>query len=240
MITKSRAIILRVTKYNDSMQIVDAYTEKGGLRGFIVKIPKTRKARVKNVLFTPMAIMELEWNDRATARLQHVRYAAPLQIYSDIPFSPAKTSLTLFLSEFLSATLRAPIADERIFNFVYTSMLWLDAEQGSCANFHIVFLLHLSVYLGLEPNVENAGEGKYFDMVNGLFSDLRPQGDYIAPSEAAYIPMLMRLKYATAQRIRFTRIQRAQLLRGIIRYYSLHIPSFPELKSPDILQEVFG
>ena len=44
MLVNSKAIVLRTIKYSDSTLIVDAYTEQGGRRGFLVRIPKTRKA----------------------------------------------------------------------------------------------------------------------------------------------------------------------------------------------------
>ncbi len=240
MLISSRAVVLRTTKYSDSTLIVDAYTEKEGRRGFLVRIPKTRRASVKNVLFSPMAILSIEWNEHGASKLARIRSAQPASIYSDIPFSPAKMAVAMFLAEFLSATLRAPVADRNIFTFISTSLQWLDSERGSCANFHIVFLLHLSTYLGLEPNVENFSEGHYFDMENGCFCAFRPTTPHvIEPEEAAHLPVFMRLKYSTASRMPFTRAQRSRILQGIIEYYSIHLPNFPALKSPEILHELF-
>lgn len=240
MLVNSKAIVLRTTKYSDSTLIVDAYTEKEGRRGFLVRIPKTRRAAVRNVLFAPMAILNIGWNEHGASKLMRIKSAQPVNIYSDIPFSPAKMAVAMFLAEFLSATLRAPVADRNIFGFISTSLQWLDSERGSCANFHIVFLLHLSAYLGLEPNVENSGEGRYFDMENGCFCTLRPATPHVVgPEEAAYLPLLMRLKFSTAARVPFTRAQRTRILQGIIEYYSIHLPNFPTLKSPEILHELF-
>ena len=175
MLVNSKAIVLRTIKYSDSTLIVDAYTEQGGRRGFLVRIPKTRKASVKNVLFSPMAILNIEWNEHGTSKLTRIKAVQPANIYSDIPFSPAKMAITMFLAEFLSASLRAPMPDRNIFNFIFTSLQWLDDEKGNCANFHIVFLVHLSTYLGLEPNIENCSETSYFDMENGCFTPFRPR-----------------------------------------------------------------
>ena len=241
MLQTSRAVILRTIKYSDSAFIADAYTETDGRRSFMVRIPKTARARVKNVLFAPMALLRMEWNDRNSPQLQRVRDVQPANIYSSIPYSPAKTAIAMFLSEFLSATLRAPFADKRVFDFVFTSLQWLDEEEANCANFHIVFMLHLASFLGLAPNMENYAEDRWFDMENGCFTMLRPAGnDVVQPDEARYLPMLMRLKYTTAARMRFTREQRAQMLQELLHYYSVHLPSFPQMKSPDILREVFG
>lgn len=241
MLVNSKAIVLRTIKYSDSTLIVDAYTEQGGRRGFLVRIPKTRKAPVKNVLFSPMAILNIEWNEHGTSKLTRIKAVQPANIYSDIPFSPAKMAITMFLAEFLSASLRAPMPDRNIFNFIFTSLQWLDNEKGNCANFHIVFLVHLSTYLGLEPNIENCSETSYFDMENGCFTPFRPTTPHaIEPHEARHLPLIMRLKFTTASRIPFTRTQRTRILQAITEYYSIHIPDFPTLKSPEILHELFS
>ncbi len=110
-----------------------------------------------------------------------------------------------------------------------------------CANFHLVFLLHLSHYLGVRPNFEGYAEGCYFDLQSGRYCTLHPQHSHVLePAEAALLPKLMRMKYATASRFAFTRGQRRRLLDAINEYYSLHLPSFPGLKSLDVLHEVFG
>ncbi len=240
MLINSRAIVLRTIKHSDSTLIVDAYTEKEGRRSFATNIPKTRKASIKKVLFSPMALLEIEWNDHGQAKLTRLKSARPAYIYESIPFSPAKMSQTMFLAEFLAAALRAPIADEKIFEFAYTSMLWLDSTDAPSANFHIVFLLHLSSLLGLQPNTEDFAPSRFFDMDNGVYqTQTAATANAIAPEEARHLPMLLKLKYSTASKIRFTRLERSRMLKLIIQYYSIHIPSFPALKSPDILREMF-
>ena len=240
MLISSKAVVLRTTKYNDNTLIVDAYTEKEGRRGFLVRIPKTRRASVKNVLFSPMTILNVEWNEHAASRLARIRSVQPAYIYADIPFSPAKAAVAMFLAEFLSAVLRAPVADSNIFAFISTSLQWFDCEKGNCANFHIVFLLHLSTYLGIAPNTENFSRGDYFDMENGCFCAFRPATSHVVePEEASHLPALMRLTFATASRLAFNRIRRSHILQGIIEYYSIHLPNFPALKSPEILHELF-
>lgn len=241
MLQSSKAIVIRTIKYSDSTLIADTYTEKEGRRSFAVHISKTGRGAVKKTLFSPMAILDIEWNEHGASKLPRLRSARPAHIYTSIPFSPVKMAITMFLSEFLSATLRAPVADGPVFEFVSTSLQWLDAEEGNCANFHIVFLLHLSAFIGLAPNFENHSEGSYFNMEDGCFTPMRPATQYIIePSEAQYLPTLMRLKYSTAARIAIGRAVRTRLLQGIIQYYSIHLPSFPQLKSPEVLHEMFS
>ncbi len=241
MLQNSRAIVLRTIKHSDSTLIADVYTETDGRRSFLVRIPKTSRAGVKNVLFTPMAQLQIEWNDRGTTQLMRVKAVHPANIYSTIPYSPAKTAIVMFLAEFLSAALRTPIGDAALFEFLFASMRWLDEGGENCANFHIVFLLHLTSYLGFTPNLENYSPGQWFDMDNGRFSPVRPSTpNVIAPQEAQNISWLLRLKYATAAKLPISRAMRSRILQVIIQYYSVHLPAFPTLKSPEILHEIFG
>ena len=241
MLVRSKAGVLPPVKYNDASVVVETYTEAEGRVAFLVRVPKTRRAAVKSVLFSPLALLELEWNARPAAGLQHVRNAKPYVVFASIPYDPPKTCIALFIAEFLCAALKAPQPDEGVFGFVETSVRWLDAVGDGSANFHLVFLLHLSHYLGVRPNFEGYAEGCYFDLQSGRYCTLHPQhGHVLEPAEAALLPKLMRMKYATASRFAFTRGQRRRLLDAINEYYSLHLPSFPGLKSLDVLHEVFG
>ena len=60
MLQKTLGIVLHTLKYNDTSLIADIYTETAGRASFIVKIPRSRKAAVKSVLFQPLSLVELE------------------------------------------------------------------------------------------------------------------------------------------------------------------------------------
>ena len=47
MEVKTRAIVLQTIKYGDAQLIVDFFTEKLGRVSFMVKIPKSSKAKMK-------------------------------------------------------------------------------------------------------------------------------------------------------------------------------------------------
>lgn len=242
MLVSSRAIVLRTIKYSDSTLIVNAYTESGGRMSFAVRIPKTSHARLKSVLFAPGAALVVEWNEHgASSALPRIRSARPECVMPDIGGSPAKMAVCMFMLEVATATLRAPVADARMFEFLLTSLRLLDAERESCANFHIVFLLHMAELLGFRPDIDSYADGRWFDMADGRFTDHAPADPdlAVAPDEARHIPTLMRMRYNVAARLRIPRAQRARLLAGIISYYAIHVPAFPALKSPEILRELF-
>ena len=60
----------------------------------------------------------------------------------------------MFLAEFLSHALREEGKNEPLFAYLVSSIRWLDACRSDYANFHLVFLIRLSRFLGFYPNLE--------------------------------------------------------------------------------------
>ena len=121
------------------------------------------------------------------------------------------------------------------------SVQWLDACNEGFANFHLVFLIRLSRFLGFYPNLENYTEGCYFDLMNACFVHEQPlHGMFLRPQEASHIRLLTRMNYETMHLFSMSRAERSRCLEIICEYYRLHLPDFPELKSLAVLQELFG
>lgn len=248
MQVKSRGVVLRVQKYNDEAQIVDVFTEQEGRVGFLVRISRSRRSGVRSTLFQPLALVELEWNHRVGGGLQRLKWASALPLsLSSIPYDPYKASIALFLSEFLSHAVREEQDSRWLFAYVIYSVEWLDACTGRFSNFHLVFLLQLSRFLGFYPNLSPSEKGSsrekeaYFDLESGCFTQLRPQhSHFVEAREAHLLPLLMRLRYETMHLLRLSGVERSRLLGVINEYYRLHIPGFPELKSMAVLRDLFG
>ena len=103
MLQKTLGIVLHTLKYNDTSLIADIYTEVVGRASFIVKIPRSRKAAVKPVLFQPLALVELEADFRPNASIYKITEAKSFYPFSSIPYDPYKSSIVLFLAESGSA-----------------------------------------------------------------------------------------------------------------------------------------
>ena len=63
---------------------------------------------------------------------------------------------------------------------------------------------------------------------------------YLEPQEADLIPLFMRMNYDTMRFFAMNRLERGRYLEVLDEYYRLHVPEFPELKSLDVLKEVFA
>ena len=240
MLTKTQAIVLHSLKYGETRLIVDMFTRSQGRQSFIVSIPKTVKGKIKKQLFQPLTLLEIEADLRPKLQLQKlsdVRLASP---FSSIPFDPNKLSISLFIAEFLYYALRSEQHNEPLFDYIVNSIQWLDAQTDRFANFHLVFLMRLSRFLGFYPNLEHYQTGDYFDLRESVFLSTPPvHRDFLYPQEAEKIQLMMRMDFPTMHLFRMSHQERNRLLEVSLIYYRLHLPDFPELKSVSVLQELY-
>lgn len=240
MLVSSRAIVLHVTKYNDASIIVHTLTEAAGSVSFLVRISRSPRAAVQHSLFRPLAILEISWDNHGVHDLRRPRSARTAIPLASIPYDPHKSAMAFFLADFLHHALRVETDSAPLFAYVTNSLRWLDANDRSFSNFHIVFLLRLAQFLGVTPNFDTYTRGCYFDLRSASFVALRPDhADYVSPTDAARLKQIVRINYGTMHLFHFSGRERSELLEHIVTYYRLHLPAFPALKSLDVLRELF-
>lgn len=241
MLTKTRAVVLKTTKCGESQLIADLLTEACGRLTFMLSMPKGKRAGSVVRLMQPMALLDIVFDHRPNARMQRLKEATLHAPFATIPFDPHKTAIALFLAEFTYYATRQEQANEPLFAYIANSVVWLDSCRDSIANFHIVYMMHLSKFVGFHPNLDDGAEGSYFDMRNGCFSATQPSHpDFLMPAEAARIATLMRMRYETMRLFGMSHGERNRCVLLILSYYRLHIPGFPALKSLDVLREIYA
>lgn len=260
MLEKVYGIVLRTVKFNDAKLIVDMFTLGHGRQSFVASISHSRKSKGQMAFWAPLSMVEFDADIRPTSsQMAKPKDVRLYNTYTDIPYNPMKSTVALYLAELLSASLRSETVNVPLYRFVETSLMWFDnqVQTSSLANFHIVFAFRLTRFLGIYPNLDPPSETLYinnssidykkkaespiFDMVSATFTYLLPKHNHLVISkESPIIIILSRLNYSSMHLLRLTRQQRSRMLEQIMLYYRLHIPSFPELKSIGVLNEVFA
>jgi DNA repair protein RecO (recombination protein O) len=240
MMTKTKGLVLRSVKYGEGALIVDMLTEKVGRVSFLVRLSKSQKGKMRKQYFMPLTLVDMDFDYRVKASLQRLRDIHIWLPLSSLALHPYKLSIGLFLAEFLCHATRDEHDNEALFQFVTFSMQWLDGVERDFSNFHLVFMMRLSRFIGFFPNVEQANEGGYFDLINGCFTDRIPDhAHFLIPEEAGKISLLLRLNYKTMHLCAMSRVERNRCTEVILEYYRLHVPGFPQLKSLDVLKTLF-
>ena len=235
---KTEALVLHTVRYGDTRLIIDMFAREQGRQSFIVSIGKGGRSGMRKQYFQPLTLLVIESDIRPLEQLQRLRNAELLCPWQSLLSEPGKLAIALFIAEFLYHALRGEQKDERLFDYVRSSLEWLDGRTDRYANFHLVFLMRLSRFLGFFPNLDDNGE--YFDLRASTFcATPPPHDDYLMPEEASRIRPLMRMDFATMHLFRLSRTERARMLEIMERYYRLHLPAFPELRSLSVLHELY-
>lgn len=241
MITKTRGIVLRSVRFGESSLIVDVLTKSSGRVSFMVHIPKTSKGKIKKQYFQPMTLLDFEYDFRQRSNLQHIKDVRVSLPYSSIPIDPAKSCISLFLSEFIYYATRNEQENPTLFTYISTSLEWLDNAYEDFANFHLVFMMRLGKFLGFHPFLEDFTPGCFFDLRNGCFTLSMPlHTDFLNAADAGHLYNLMRMNFDTMKLFKLSHDDRNRITEIVLRYYKLHLPNMPELQSFDILREVFA
>jgi DNA repair protein RecO (recombination protein O) len=239
MQAKTSGIILHSIKHTDSTSIITVYTRQFGRVSYMVHGVNKKKSVCRAAFLQPLSIVEMDVfhvPGKNIQRLKEMRMEQPL---TGIPYNPIKNSLALFLSEVLFRTLRQMEPDDDLYLFLENSILQLDCTETGISNFHLVFLLKLTRYLGFNPNQDEV-LGNYFDLMNGVFLREKPAHvHFVLPEVSADFIRVLNADYATMCNLAFSRARKADLLQNIVTYYQLHIPEFNGLHSLQVLQSLF-
>lgn len=195
---------------------------------------------MRNALLQPLSVVEIECRVVQGNDLQRLRQVSPLVVYKDLYFNPMKCSVGIFIADFLNRMLRETAPDEQLWRYITESLRLLDLTHRSIANFHIVFLYGVSLFLGIRPDVAGYRVGAVFDMLAGCYTTVLPShSHYLRNEEAKVLLLLERMTIANYHHFRFSREERNRILEAMIEYYDLHIPGVASMKSLPVLQSLF-
>ena len=215
------------------------FTRQYGRLSFAVQLPRSPHAKLKKQYFQPLTLLNIEADIRQQANLQKISEVSLLSPLPSLLSEPSKLAIGLFVSEFLHYALRDEQQNEPLFDYVRSSIEWLDGREHDYANFHLVFLMHLSRFLGFYPNIEVYCEGDFFDLRAAVFCPSAPvHRDFLMPQEAARIQLLMRMDFVSMHLFRLSRADRNRILEALTDFYRLHFSSFGPLHSLDVLSAV--
>jgi|SRR5690606_15771974 DNA repair protein RecO (recombination protein O) len=238
MYVTTHAIVISSVKYNEADLIVKCFTEGYGVKSYLLRgILKSKKGLLKPALFQPFSILEMTVVHRSKADLhsiKEVKLAHPLiQIQTEIP----KLSIVLFLSEVIKQCVQEEEENRALYHFLEDAIIWLE-NQTAVADFHLLFLIKLTHYLGFYPDVSSRHK-PFFNPVEGVFEDRETNLYSVAVEQVSPIKELLTADFDSLKSLGITKTQRQSCLELLILYYQLHIQGFKTPKSLSVLKELF-
>lgn len=244
---KTKAIVLQSIKYGDSSLVVKMLTEESGIQSYMVKGVYGKKSKMKAALFQNMTLLDIV-AENGNNSLGFIKEISLSHYYKSITTDIKKSTIIMFVSELLSKSIAEADNDVALFNFIYNSMLWLDEAVSDYANFPLFFAMKLSAYLGFFPNLDTYTKGNSFDLLDGNFkrwsNDIYQIDEYLSETFynicklSAVSHQLSAISYQLSADSQVLATRR-KLLDTIVTYYKLHADNVKEIKSVEVLREIF-
>ena len=236
---KTRGIVLRSLKYAENGMITTIYTEAFGRMAFIMQGIRGKKSSVKGNLLKQLFLLEMEVDFKPGRELQRVKEIKNISPFGSIPFGIAKSSLALFLAELLEKVLREEESRPDLFEFLFRSIQMLDLMEDGINNFHLIFLIQLTRFLGFSPTNNYSPSNQFFDMIAGNFVVSPPAHPwFIKNNESLVFSQLIGISYQNSSEFKPDQGLRSILIDFVLEYYGLHLGNKLNLKSLEILREV--
>ncbi len=238
-IISSKAIVISSIKYSDTSLIVRLYTKEVGLVSFLLKgVLKSKKGKLRTAYFQPLNQLSIIFSHQQKRNLQLLKEAQVIHVYESIHTSIVKQSIVLFLSEVLTSAIQEEENNNLLYEYIENSLIWFDSHE-QISNFHLLFLLNLTKFLGFYPDVSQSHK-KGFHLREGFFTDDLQLKEVIKGNEIFQFKKLLGINFDKIGYMNFSKTERQRLLQTLIRYFELHLGGFRIPKSLAVLETVFS
>lgn len=218
--TKSRLIVLHLTKYSDSSAVIHAVDSVGGRKSFLVRgLGKKRQSSE----FHPLNILDVVSAESPKSSLAVLREWEPVASLERIRSDLFKSSQAIFISEVLYRSLRTEETDEKLFEWLCGAVAALETTEGSVANFHLWFLVSYIVKLGFRPD---------------KFEDIEPKGLF-GERDSELLFKIIQSSMGETLAMPLSSARRQEFVKTAMRYLSYHLGADLNIRSLAVLHELF-
>jgi DNA repair protein RecO (recombination protein O) len=228
-----RGIVLNEIKYRDNLDIVYLYTDARGRRTCLLN----RRKKMRRL--SPLSLIEFESSGREKSEMQYLKEYVFSPLLPDIAGDARKCAIAMFTGEFLYRVLREEESNPSLFVFLDASIRMLEFLVEGVANFHLHLMVQLSKHLGFSIPASKTGRG-YFDIKLCEFVCVRPAHPQFFDSENTEIlASLLELSVDRLGELKLSGRQRIAFANLMLNFYSFRFDHPINMKSADVLHEIF-
>jgi DNA repair protein RecO (recombination protein O) len=239
MTIKTQAIVFSAIKFGEADLIVKCFTKDFGIKSYLLRgVLKSRKGKLRSSYFQPLTQLEITAIHKDKGTLERIQEAKVLNTYTTLHTEITKSAIVLFISEILKTAIQEEEKNENLFHFISQSLIWLDHNKA-IANFHILFLLKLTSFLGFFPHLDKSNN-QYFNLVDGKFQSSKTNEYCLNDDKITYFKAFFGINFDDLEHIKLTGNLRLEILNLLINYYQIHLHGFKKPKSVDVLIQLFN
>jgi DNA repair protein RecO (recombination protein O) len=220
MLANTTGIVFRFVKYGDTSIIVTIFTSQFGLQAYIVNGVRSKSGKGRIALYQPLTLLDLVVYHKEQAAIMRIKEAKCIYPYQHISSDVRKTTIALFIEELINKTVKEEAHAAELCDFLTHSLIALD--QTGSENFHLVFMVQLAKQLGFQPQTPA-------EVLGGRVMDFEDESALKEVLNASY-----------SSRLSINNSQRRNVLDALLRFYSMHIENFGNMKSLSVLREILN
>ena len=216
MTVNTELIVLHTTKFGENSIVVHTLSREYGRRSFLVRGAGKRLMS----LFLPLNILEADVQESTKSTLFTASNLTARNPLLGIRSNVFKNSMTMFMSEVLYRVSKEGAAEQGLYEWCERNILLLDAVQNDFSNFHLRFLLELTVALGFSPESR----------------DLQP----FVGDQYPTVERFMQTSFAESMLIPLNGSVRNEIAEEILRYIEFHTESSVNINSLKVLRDLYA
>ena len=238
MLVATQAIVISALRYAEADLIVKLYTKKSGLKSYLLRsVLKSKKGKFRASQFQPLTQLDIVANHKDKGNLEYLKEVKLSTSYNSLHLDIQKSTVVLFLAEFLKEAIREEEPNPHLFNYIIEALQWFDAHKS--ANFHLLFMLNLTKYFGFYPDTSNQ-QYHYFNLQDGIFQSESTNPYCFEGDSINNLKELLGITFDDLKVIKLNQNTRLGVLSVLLTYYQLHLHGFKTPKSLTVLKEIFS
>jgi DNA repair protein RecO (recombination protein O) len=220
MLNKTQCVVLSHVKYGDSSLIVRVLTHDFGRQSLLVHGVRKKRPKYNPYLFEPFSLLDIDFYFKQNRDLHTLRETKPAVALNQLYFDIRKSTIAIFLAELISKSLQEVEVNPSLFDFIFHAVQILDVAEDGIENFHLIFLLELSKYVGIYP-------GNNQDLHQFLTED------------PVQITDLLEFSLSDIGKLKLSQKNKISILEMLVKYYRFNLEGMGTIKSLPILKTVF-
>ena len=238
MLVKSEGIVLNCILFAENDLIVKVLIKDIGLVSFLVK----RGLKNKKKYFQQLTIIYVSFLYKENNNLQYFKTIDLKSLNNKIFISNQKRNTVLLISEVVSKCLKEGNNENYTYNFVKSSVEYLNTESCTGKYFDIWFIVNFTKLIGIAPNYKGIKKESdvFFDPVNGNFSLLNTKGQNSnwGMAVSKLLIKFLSLNVEDLENFYLSYNEHLSLIEKMMTYYSDHIPNFNHEKLMSVYSEL--
>lgn len=229
-------IYLGHLNYSETSVIARFYTQEYGKRSFLLKGVKGKKSRTAGLL-QPLNELQVTSNFRVEKELNTAYTIESNSTLHLVHNDFRKSTMVIFLAEILNKSIIEEEPNKPLYLFLTHRFSELNTDTFD-ANFHLKFLLELSLFLGFYPRLSTHQSDHVFNLEEGIFEHENYQSPLSLDIETS---SLLRELISVGEVPKITNSGRSKLLDGLVSYFEVQLHLKPNsFQSHQVLKTVFS